>query len=214
MKNFIILDTETTNSIDCPLMYDIGWTVWNANTDEILTTKSFVVAEIFLDEKLMESAYFIEKVPQYWKDIKNGTRKLKRLYNIRKELASDMKKYNTKIVVAHNASFDYRATATTQRYLTSSKFRYFLPYGTEIWCTLKMSRKALKYNTDYDNFCYENNYITKRGCKRYTAEIIYRFIINDNEFKESHTGLEDTLIEKEILKFCLNNNIENGKLWD
>ena len=195
-------------------MYDIGWTVWNADTDEILATKSFVVAEIFLDEKLMESAYFIEKVPQYWKDIKNGKRKLKRLFNIRKELASDMKKYNTKIVVAHNASFDYRATATTQRYLTSSKFRYFLPYGTEIWCTLKMSRKALKYNTDYDNFCYGNNYITKRGCKRYTAEIIYRFIINDNDFKESHTGLEDTLIEKEILKFCLNNNIENGKLWD
>ena len=86
MKNFIILDTETTNSIDCPLMYDIGWTVWNADTDEILATKSFVVAEIFLDEQLMESAYFIEKVPQYWKDIKNGKRKLKRLYNIRKEL--------------------------------------------------------------------------------------------------------------------------------
>jgi hypothetical protein len=44
--------------------------------------------------------------------------------------------------------------------------------------------------------------LTKRGCRSYTAEIIYRFITNDLQFEESHTGLADVLIEKEILRFC------------
>jgi hypothetical protein len=35
-----------------------------------------------------------------------------------------------------------------------------------------------------------------------TAEVLYRFITKDNDFVESHTGLEDVMIEKEILAYC------------
>lgn len=124
------------------------------------------------------------------------------------------RQYEIKKIFAHNARFDNRSLNLTQRYLTSSKFRWFFPYNTEIWDTLKMSRNTLKNIEDYDQFCWENDYITKRGCKRYTAEIIYRFITGDNDFEEKHTGLEDVLIEKEILKYCLNHDPNfNGKLW-
>jgi hypothetical protein len=37
---------------------------------------------------------------------------------------------------------------------------------------------------------------------RFTAEILFRFISKDNTFVESHTGLEDVMIEKEILAYC------------
>ena len=163
MEKYIMLDTETTNSLDDPICYDVGFAVVDKE-GAIYETHSFVVAEVFLNEELMASAYFIEKVPQYWEDIKNGTRKLAKFNTIRKVLAETMKKYNTNIVIAHNARFDYRSTAKTQRYLTKSKYRYFLPYGTEIWDTLKMAREVLKNDVDYDNFCYDNNYVTKRGC--------------------------------------------------
>lgn len=146
-------------------------------------------------------------------ELENGTRKMARLNTIRKVLAETMRKYNTNIVVAHNARFDYNSTAKTQRYLTGSKYRYFLPYGTEVWDTLKMAREVLKTDADYENFCYENNYLTKRGCRRYTAEILYRFFTNDNNFVESHTGLEDVMIEKVIFTECLARGAENGKLW-
>ena len=43
--------------------------------------------------------------------------------------------------------------------------------------------------------------ITKNGKVRLTAEILYRFIERQS-FIESHTGLEDVLIEKEILAYC------------
>ena len=207
-----MLDTETTNSLDDPICYDVGFAVVDKK-GSIYETHSFVVAEVFLNEELMESAYFIEKVPQYWEDIKKGIRKLAKFNTIRKVLAETMKKYNTNIVIAHNARFDYRSTAKTQRYLTKSKYRYFLPYGTEIWDTLKMAREVLKNDVAYDNFCYDNNYVTKRGCKRFTAEILYRFFTGDNDFVESHTGLEDVTIEKVIFAECMARGAESGKLW-
>ena len=212
MEKYIMLDTETTNSLDDPICYDVGFAVVDRN-GSVYETHSFVVAEVFLNEELMESAYFIDKVPQYWEDIKNGTRKLAKFNTIRKVLAETMKKYNTNIIIAHNARFDYRSTAKTQRYLTKSKYRYFLPYGTEIWDTLKMAREVLKNDVDYDNFCYDNNYVTKRGCKRFTAEILYRFFTGDNDFVESHTGLEDVTIEKVIFAECMARGAESGKLW-
>lgn len=209
---YIMLDTETANSIDDPLCYDIGFAVIDED-GVVYEEHSYVVAEIFMDKELMSSAYFANKIPQYMEQLENGTRRMARLNTIRKVLAETMRKYGTNIVVAHNARFDYKSTAKTQRYLTGSKYRYFLPYGTEVWDTLKMAREVLKTDEDYENFCYENNYLTKRGCRRYTAEILYRFFTNDINFVESHTGLEDVMIEKVIFTECLARGCENGKLW-
>lgn len=211
-KKYIVLDTETTNSLDDPMAYDIGFAVID-EYGTVYETHSYVIADVFLDKDLMASAYFADKIPQYWEDIKNGTRRLVKLNTARMILKEVMERYNTNIVIAHNARFDYRSLSTTQRFLTSSKYRYLLPYGTEVWDTLKMSREALKNNIEYDNFCYNNGYLTKRGCKRYTAEIIYRFLTNNIDFIESHTGLEDVLIEKEIFVFCMKCGVNDGRLW-
>ena len=210
---FIVVDTETTNSIDDPLCYDIGFAVID-KTGHVYESHSFVVADIFLDKELMSSAYFADKIPQYWVDIKKGKRVLKSFFNIKKAFAQCVRKYKVKIVLAHNARFDYKSLNLTQRFLTSSKYRFFFPFGVEIWDTLKMSREVLNNLEEYEEFCYNNDYLTKRLCKRFTAEIIYRFITGDNSFEESHTGLEDVLIEKDIFVFCINRkpNI-NGALW-
>lgn len=213
VEKFIVLDTETTNDIDCPLTYDLGFAVIDKNGN-VYEKHSFVVADIFLDKELMESAYFIEKIPMYWEQIKNGERTLTSFFNIRKCLVDVMSKYNVDTVIAHNARFDYISTATTQRYLTKSKYRYFFPYGTKIWDTLKMAREVFKNDENYCAFCTENDYKTVNNSNRYTAEILYRYLTNDNSFIESHTGLEDVLIEKEIFVECVRRNPEiNGKLW-
>lgn len=209
---FLMIDTETTNSIDDPICYDIGFAVIDAE-GTIYETHSYVVADVFLDDELMSSAFFADKVPQYWEDIKNGTRKLRRFKTIRSIVYDVCRQYDIKVAVAHNARFDNRSLNLTQRLLTSSKYRYFLPYGVEFWDTLKMARKIFK-GEDYDTFCYENEYLTKRGCKRYTAEILYRFLTGDNDFIESHTGLEDVMIEKEIFVYCMKNDPSvDGRLW-
>ena len=78
-----------------------------------------------------------------------------------------------------------------------------------------MARKILKDNDEFGTFCYENDYLTKRGCRRYTAEIIYRWLTANNDFIESHTGLEDVKIERMIFEYLMNENPEiNGLLWE
>jgi len=210
---FIVVDTETTNSLDDPLCYDVGFAVVDM-FGNVYENYSFVVADIFLDKELMKHAYFADKIPQYWRDIKAGKRELKTFFNIRKAFADCVKRNHVKIILAHNARFDYRSLNLTQRYLTSSKFRYFFPFGVEIWDTLKMSRMVLNDVDAYGEFCYLNNYLTKRLCKRFTAEIIYRFITGNNSFEESHTGLEDVLIEKDIFVYCVSAMPDiDGILW-
>lgn len=214
MEKYIVLDTETTNSLDDPIVYDLGWAVVDCS-GKVYQTYSFVVADVFLDAELMASAYFADKIPTYWEQIKNGSRILARFNNIRKIFADCAKAYGVTKFFAHNMRFDYRSLNLTQRFLTSSKYRYFFPYGAEICDTLKMSRQVLKENVDYDNFCYNNAFLTKNGRKRFTAEILYRFLTNDLQFVENHTGLEDVLIEKEILAYCLQ-EMPNVKceLWE
>ena len=210
---FIVVDTETANSIEDPFCYDVGFAVIDIEGN-VYESYSYVIADIFLDKGLMTSAYFAEKTPRYWKEIKNGRRELRTYKTVKKKFAEVCRKYDVKIILAHNARFDYRSLTKTQRYLTCSKWRYFIPYGIEIWDTLKMAREVLKNLDEYNTFCHENNYLTKRNVKRYTAEIIYRFISNNNDFEESHTGLEDVMIEKDIFIYCLKNKPDiDGSLW-
>lgn len=213
---YLVIDTETTNSIDDPFCYDVGFAVVEAD-GSVIEEHSYVVADIFLDNELMSSAYFADKIPQYWEDIKNGKRQLRRFKTIRSILRDVIQQYEIRYVVAHNASFDYRSLNYTQRLLTSSKYRYFLPWGVEIWDTLKMARQALKSNEQYRQFCIDNGFTYGKEDKpqmRYTAEIIHRFLTGNLDFIEEHTGLEDVLIEKDILAYCLANGVESGKLWE
>ena len=182
---YLILDTETTNSIEEPLAYDIGFSVIDEK-GKTYESFSYVVAEIFCDNQLMENAYFSEKIPMYWNDIKNGKRNLAKLSTIVFTIRHLMEKYKINSVIAHNCRFDYLSTNLTQRYVTKSKYRYFFPYGTQYIDTLKMAREIFSTDTQYIEFCEQNGYKTARGQLRYTAEILYRFLSGDNSFVESH----------------------------
>ena len=210
-KTYLIMgDTETCNTriedgkLDMRdvLVYDFGFAVCDKH-GRVYERYSFIIKEIFFGMKdLMKSAYYADKLPQYYEEIRNGQRKVVSLYEARKILSDVMKKYNTNIFVAHNARFDDNALKVTERYITKSKYRYFLPFGTEIWDTMKMANDTICKQKAYKKFCEENGYLTKNGQVRKTAEILYRYITKNNDFAESHTGLEDVMIEKEILVHC------------
>ena len=219
----ICLDTETANTINDEtglnmrdvLFYDLGFQVADSHGRTYGKKFSFVNADIFIHEKeLMKSAYYAKKIPQYKADIASGKRTLATSYTIKKILCQVIKDYDCKFVCAHNARFDQRALNNTQRWVTKSKYRYFLPKGLEWWDTLKMARSVMGNMPTYRNFCEENGYLTKNGQLRFTAEICYRFITKDNSFVESHTGLEDVEIETEILRYChRQHKAMKKKLW-
>jgi hypothetical protein len=77
-----------------------------------------------------------------------------------------------------------------------------------------MCREIFKKDENYKPWCVEHGYMTANNQPRLTAEIVYRYITGDNDFTESHTGLEDVKIETEIFKYCLAKNPEiDGRLW-
>ena len=210
----IMLDTETANTIveedgklemSFVLPYDFGFKVIDSKGNSY-ENHSYVNSDIFLDEfKLMQSAYYCDKIPDYIRDLVDGTRQLKTSYEIRKIFCDLIKKYDCQFVVAHNARFDYRACNNIQRWTTKSKYRYFFPKDIEIWDTLKMARDVLLKMPTYIQFCEENGFMTKHRTPQpqLTAEVIYRFITNDIEFVEEHKGFEDVEIETEIFKYLV-----------
>lgn len=213
-RNYVVvLDTETCNGIliddkldlSQSLTYDIGWTVCDTKGN-IYLSRSYVVREIFIKMfDVMRSAYYSNKIPQYIEEIGTDERIIADFYEIRKQLIEDMVTFNTNIISAHNCKFDLNALNNTQRYITKSKYRYFFPYGAELWDTLKMASDTFGKQKKYIKWCEENDFMTKHKTPRarLTAEILYRYITNDLSFEEKHTGKEDTLIESVILAECL-----------
>lgn len=203
-KNYYLtFDTETANGLSDPIVYDIGGCIHDKK-ENVYETFSYVIYETFVQMKdLMQSAYYANKLPRYQEEINNGTRTLVRYSTARKKIHELCKKYNVKAIIAHNARFDYRSTTRTQRYLTKSKYRFFLPYGIPIWDSLKMAQDTICKQKMYRHWCKANGYLTKNGQPRATAEILYRYLSGQNEFIESHTGLEDVLIEMVISCHCI-----------
>ena len=198
----MMLDTETTNSLEDPICYDVGYRVFDL-AGNVYEEASMVNADIFLDKDFMASAYYAEKIPDYWRDIWEKKRELLAWRVIKARIWEAIERNGVKIVAAHNARFDYRSIHLTQRYITTSRWRYVLPWGCEWWDTLRMCREVFKDDENYRPWCEERGYITANNQPRMTAEVVYRYITGDEDFTESHTGLEDVKIETEIFKYCL-----------
>ena len=215
---FLVIDTETCNTIEQPLPYDIGFAICD-RFGNITEERSYIVAETFLDmQETMKSAYFAEKIPQYWEDIKNGTREIKSIYKIRKEVKDLMSKYNVKKVGAYNMSFDKRALNNVMRYTTKSFCRWFFPFGTTFFCIWHLATQTLLQQKTFFKMAEKNNWFSEKGNLLTNAEVTYNYIKKMSDFKEEHKGLEDVRIEIEIMAHCfrqhkkMNTNI-NTSCW-
>jgi hypothetical protein len=202
-KNYyLVLDVETANSTEDALVYDLGFAVCDKK-GIIYEADSFVVTDIFFDEReLMESAYYAKKLPQYFQGIKEKTFKVRSFYQVREILRKILLKYSITAVCAYNADFDTRALNTTQRWLTKSKYRFFLPYGTKIFCIWNMACQTICLQKSYVKFCLENGLVSNCGNIKTSAETVYAYLTDNADFNEEHTGLRDVLIEVQIMAHC------------
>lgn len=208
MAKYLFMDSETaeTNVVNGQLdvangqVYDLGLMVIDEN-GKIYDQISMVNEDVFFRmPESMRNAYFADKIPQYLVDIRMGKRKIVNSWQMYKIFAEMCRKYEVSAVVAHNAFFDVKVLNSTMRYQTKSRVRWFLPWGVEVIDTLKLARNTFVTDPKYVEWCKENGYMTNHATPRprLTAEILYRYITGDNEFVESHTGLEDVQIEADI----------------
>jgi hypothetical protein len=213
-------DTETCNTINDEngkldmsnvLVYDLGLVACDTK-GRIYEEISLVIKEIFYGMKdLMQSAYFAEKIPNYWEDIKNGTREIKSIFNIRKQLHKDMKDFGVKKVGAYNMGFDKRALNNIIRYCSKSLIRWFFPFGTDFFCIWSMACQVVMNSTSYVKFALQNGLVSEKDNLQTSAECCYRFLKKQIDFIESHTGLEDVRIEVEIMAKCFSTHKKMDK---
>ena len=202
-KYFMVLDVETTNNdleskYNDGLVYDIGFTIIDKK-GKIYAKRSFAIAEIFDWFDLMETAYYKEKLPKYYEKLKKGNMEKVTIYQAKWRIKKAIEYFNIKEVYAYNASFDYRTLNNTLRYISSSKYRWFFPYGTQIcdiWhiaCQVLGTQKTFQWESVRNE---KGNLLT-------SAERMFAYLSQDMDFEEEHTGLADALIEGEILMRCL-----------
>lgn len=223
-KNYyIILDTETSNAqfngeridLKFSLPYDISFVICDKQ-GKIYRKFFFVIAEYYFDTDLMRSAYYYSKLPFYEKEIKEGKAIVATSLEVKQFLRYLCDKYHIKAICAYNARFDYDATNNAIRVYSGSAFRYFFPYGIPVFDIMKMVNDTIVKQKAYRQFCLENGYLTKHNTPRVkaSAEVVYRYITNNTNFIESHTGLDDAMIETVIFAHCLKQHKKMRKeLW-
>lgn len=218
-KYIMILDVETTNNnnnnnnkFNDNLVYDIGFVITDKQ-GKIYAKRSFIVKEIFYWKELMSTAYYKNKLPKYYEKLKAKTIKEVTIWQARQRIKTAIEYFGITEVYAYNASFDYTSLNNTVRYLSGSACRWFFPYGTkicDIWhiaCQVLGKQKTFQWENIRNK---NNNLITN-------AERMFGYCEQIN-FEEDHTGLEDAIVESQILSRCfkthqtINKNI-NKSCW-
>ena len=201
-ERFMIIDTETANKVESPLVYDVGFRIMDRKGN-IFDEMSLVVHDIYAKEReMMKTAYYAEKLPKYEIQLRNGQRKMVTFYTVKKMVADMMEKHNTSIVYAYNMPFDRGALNNTQEYTTKGKYKWFFPYGTEYRCIWHMACQVLLARPSYIKYAIANGFVSEKGNIKTSAECCYRYLMNDPTFEEEHQGLDDVRIEAEILLAC------------
>lgn len=199
-KNIMVLDVETANSLEHPLVYDIGFIIADLHGN-VKEKHSFLIRNIFtLRPELMASAYYAEKVPSYFAELKQGKHVMSDLFTVRSTILRLMKQYKVKEIYAYNAHFDRNALNTTLRYLTQSRMRWFFPYGTQWKCIWSMACDTIFQQKTFRKVALQYAWFSPSG-KFFSsnAETAHRYMTKNYEFSEEHKGLADVLIEYDIL---------------
>lgn len=197
MANYLILDTETANTITKPLVYDIGFIVVN-DKNKVLLKRNYLISEIYDNNDLMDNAYYGNKRPIY-DEMLNKNLITKKCFNyVYTTITNIIKQYKIKEIFAYNMAFDNRALNNTIQTLSNNFIKKFFDKNIKLSCIWNMACSTILNTNKYRKYCKEYNLLTEKGYYSTNAENCYNYLTNKH-IKEDHMALSDTEIELEIL---------------
>lgn len=157
----------------------------------ILTDWKTATAQLVKDLKIVEAVGAYNSMFDYKKAIPFTERYIKALYS------PDFYKWQSKQErICHNIAVG-KDNQNNKEF--NGEIFYFRGRSYPLFDLWGLSCKYLLNNEEYKTQCKTNDWKTASG-KYYktSAETTYRFITNNDEFIESHTAIEDAIIESEI----------------
>lgn len=204
-EKFIVLDTEGMSG---KIPYNIGFIVAD-RYGKIYKKCSLALPEnIYIN--ICQCARIQQAIEMTAKNVQEiladfGNSRLKRKYKCVSNtyainfILKLISKYRVKKIYAYNVAFD----KTCLRNLFTKRFSE-LENQVEFCDIIPMILYTKLLTKKYVNFCVENNFLTEKGYIQTKAETVYRYLTNNINFTEEHTGLADVFIEYEILLTALN----------
>lgn len=203
-ENILIFDTETIG-LEKTFCYDLGYVIADTKGN-ILKEQSFIIEQIWSNKPLFETAYYSTKKQLYIGKLRSRQSQLIKWGFACAKLINDIKQYNVKYAYAYNSNFDIRVfDFTCDWFKTRNPLDYVQTF--DIWgYTSALIQQGLAQ--DYVAFVAENGFITDSGNIQNNADTWGKFLLDDVEWVEEHTGLADAKIEKDILIECVKRSLE------
>lgn len=204
-KKFIVLDTEgvndgkpNANNLGAnALVYDVGLVVAD-RAGNVYDRFSLVNTDVFYKDKLMKTAYYHDKLPQYHEGIGELWEPMSwlQIVNLMRDLVMD---YGVRDVWAYNVSYDQAATNYTTAKASNGFKRFFAPYGTRYRDVWDYAGSTLCSTKKYVGWCIEHGFISASGNPSTSADTVGKYLRGSLYYEEQHTALSDAEDELRIL---------------
>lgn len=207
-QTIIVLDTETI-SITKPYIYDLGFIVARLNNEtnryEIIEKSQQIIEQIYDNLALFTTAYYESKRLTYT-NLMKGKRAKKIKYGFAlRHLQNTIEKYDVRVLTAYNAPFDKKALK-----FTSNFFKYENDFQSFQWLDIHaIANNFIHLHESYIEYAGKNEWFNPSGYLQTNAEKTYAFLEKNPNYKESHTSLEDCIIELEILNASIERGFDN-----
>ena len=203
-NNIMIIDTETFSATH--LVHDVGYVIIDKDFNILHTNRMLTYEFHKLAPQLLKNDRFYTDYEKNYNKARL-TEKVMRWCDISKEIASDIKKYNVKVISAYNLAFDYKALQNTDTFFKSNAVTRAITAKTrKLLCIYNLACGKLLNTNKYHKFAKLHNLISNKGNYKTSAEAAYRYITNYTEYNEKHTALSDAQDEKIILEYIIKHN--------
>ena len=203
--NIIVFDTETT-SINKPFCYNVGYVVYDTDSEIKLVKREFVCEQVWHNPMLFTTAYYADKRKEYVTKMRARKVQLEKFGYICQQMIRDINFFGIECAYAYNSTFDEKVFD-----YNCDWFKCNNPFDNISILDIRGNvHNKIAFTETFKKFCEDNNRFTEKGNYSTTAETLFQYITNNTDFAEEHTALADSEIELDILIETVKNGCEWG----